>query len=129
MHGAANYIKDLKRKIQELSGKRDELNRVSDSISSLIGCCSTDIIIASDHDQNSKLHNSETKISVRHCRAGVEVVVNTAVKQGLPLSSVLRVLAGEGLTVVSCVSAKVNRRFLHTIESEVFSLSFVWSFT
>lgn len=121
MHEAANHIKDLRKKIEKLSEKREELRKLSKYlvVSTPSGSSSIDHNIASDHDQNS-----ETTINVVHCKAGVEVVVNTAFKQGLPLATVLQVLVAEGLNVVSCVSAKVNERFLHTIESEVIYFSF-----
>ena len=113
MYVAINYIKELQRKNQELYGKRDELKKLGNSSRSSI--CNT----SADDGRNSKPYNSGSTISVGHSRAGIEVVVNTAFKQGLPLARLLQVLAGEGLDVVSCVSARVNERFLYTIESEV----------
>ncbi|PON57469.1 Basic helix-loop-helix transcription factor [Parasponia andersonii] len=123
MHEAAKYIKDLQRKNQELSTKRDNLRRLSNSSSSASSCnTSTDII---GSDQNSKRHNKNlepTKISMTHCKAGsVEVLVNTAFGEGLSLARVVGVLTGEGFNVVRCISAKVNGRYLHTIESEAVS--------
>lgn len=120
MHGAENYIKELERKIQELSSKRDNLKKLSNSISS--PSCSTTKNIESQNSQRHSNNNLESSnISMRHCETGsVEVLVNTALREGLPLASVLGVLAGQGFSVVSCVSAQVNDRFLHTIETEVF---------
>ncbi|PON64068.1 Basic helix-loop-helix transcription factor [Trema orientale] len=121
MHEAAKYIKDLQRKNQELSTKRDNLRRLSNSSSSA-SSCNTDII---GSDQNSKRHNKNlepTNIIMRHCKAGsVEVLVNTAFREGLSLARVVGVLTGEGFNVVRCISAKVNGRYLHTIESEAVS--------
>lgn len=122
MHEAANYIKDLQRNIRELSTKRDKLKKLS-GISNSPSCSTKNkIMIASD--QSSQRHASSecpsTNISIRYCKTeSVEVLVNTALREGLPLARVLGVMAREGFSVASCVSAKMNDRFLHTIQSEV----------
>ncbi|XP_062119542.1 transcription factor bHLH36-like [Humulus lupulus] len=114
MHEATKYIKDLEIKIEKMSAKRDSLKKLSDP---------SDIIAS--HDQNNNFEKLEsTKISLRHCgkTRSVEVLVNTAFSsEGLSLERILRALAAEGFDVISCVSAKVNQRFLHTIQSQAMS--------
>ncbi|KAL5541004.1 hypothetical protein UlMin_042577 [Ulmus minor] len=107
---AVSYIKDLQKKIQDLSEKKDKLKELVDHSN----CSSSSIALP-----NLQPQIYEDSISVRHCREEVEVVVNTAFKQGLSLARVVRVLVGEGLSVVNCVSARVNERLLHTVHSEV----------
>ncbi|GKU95392.1 hypothetical protein SLEP1_g8755 [Rubroshorea leprosula] len=108
MNQAVKYIKDMQNRIGEFSEKRDELKRLSNSCSStsfappkcLRGC-------------------PEDTVIVRPCMgASVEVVISTAMRQGLPLSSVLQALIAEGLSIFNCISTKVDQMLLHTIVSE-----------
>ncbi|XP_059664550.1 transcription factor bHLH120-like [Cornus florida] len=108
MHETVNYIKHLQKRIEELNDKRDELRRLPNPAENLN--------VASECSQSARPQDS---VEVNTCRAGMEVVVCTALRKGLPLSEVLDVLIQEGLTVVSCISTKVNERLLHTVESEV----------
>ncbi|XP_015900346.3 transcription factor bHLH120 [Ziziphus jujuba] len=107
MHEAANYIKDLNKRIQELSDKGDELKSMKSPLSP-----------STAQQQDSQRRDSDS-VEVRFSGAGMEVIINTALRQGLPLSSVLKVIIAEGLTINSCVSTKVNERLLHTIDIEV----------
>ena len=105
---ATNYIKDLQNGIQELSHKRDKLKSLNTSGSS--NC------VAPPQNPHSRASDS---IIVRSSSVGMEVMINTAFTEGLPLSRVVNVLTGEGLSIISCISSKVNERLLHTIESQV----------
>lgn len=121
MHVAENYIRELQRKNQDLRSERDRLRKNSDNIIPS-SSSSKDTNHVKLEDQEVKRSDSGSIIRVRRSRAGIEVVVNTAFELGLPLGKLLRVIAEQGLNVVACVSAKVNDRFLHTIESEVINI-------
>lgn len=113
MNEAVNYIKNLQNRIQKLSEKRDELRRLSNSSSS-------PYYSTTSESECSQTHiNLEDSVTVRPCLAGVEVAINTSFRKGIPLSQVVALLAEEGLTVVNCISTKINERLLHNIESEV----------
>nr|WIE96205.1 basic helix-loop-helix transcription factor [Loropetalum chinense var. rubrum] len=109
MHESVNYIKHLQKKIEELSDKRDVLiKRLSNSNTLNVG-------------QECSQSRPLDFVTVKPCWAGVEVVMSCALtkEEQLPLSRVLQVIIKEGLSIVSCISTKVNERLLHTIESEV----------
>ncbi|XWS49010.1 hypothetical protein CRYUN_Cryun13aG0126800 [Craigia yunnanensis] len=106
MHEAVKYIKHMQNRITELRNKRDELKRSSNlqtPSSTLEGLpdCSKDSLV------------------VRASFIGVEITINTGLRRGLSLSNVLDVIVAQGLSVVKCISARVNERVLHTIELEV----------
>ncbi|GLT78307.1 hypothetical protein SLA2020_498470 [Shorea laevis] len=110
MNQAVRYINDLQRRIGELNEKRDELKRLSSSCSSsFVPQC-----LQGFPDQ-------DTTVTVRPCLGGggVEVVINTALSQGLPLSSVIQVLIAEDLSIANCISTKVDERLMHTVVFEV----------
>lgn len=108
VHEATNYIKDLKKKIQELSHRRDQsLKRLSNSSS------------PASFELEDMPNYTQDAVTVRFSWAGVEVVINTDSRQGFPLSKVLQVLIREGLSVVSYTSTKINGRLLQCVESEV----------
>ncbi|KAE8664000.1 bHLH126 protein [Hibiscus syriacus] len=113
MNGAVIYIKDLQKRIRELSSKRDELKKLSDSS----GC-----------DQGISSNDGLTSSAVvRQSLDGVEVVISTCVgARALTLSKVLKLLAEKGLDVVSCVSTRIDGGLIiHTIQSEVTDLALV----
>lgn len=98
-----------------MSNKRDELKSLKTPSSS------PSIV---QHGQQDSQRRVSDSINVRFSRAGLtEVFINTALRQGLPPSRVLKLLIAEGLTISSCISAKVNERLLHTIVIEILLLS------
>lgn len=110
MYEAARYIKYLEKKIKELEAKKDELKRrhgsSNDQTDQPIECSAT--------------IDQEDTVMVNLCGStGVEVAINCNVDQGLPLGRVLEVLIGEGLSISSCNTTRVNRRLLHSIQCEV----------
>ncbi|KAM7494178.1 hypothetical protein LguiB_028787 [Lonicera macranthoides] len=113
IHEAERYIKDLQKRIAELNEKRDEIKRLNNiSLHTLNNVTS--------HKNNSTSSLQRDSVTVEICRVGIAVInVNTNVRRGLQVSRVLQVLLGEGLSIVSCISVKVNGRLLHTIESKV----------
>ncbi|GAY41300.1 hypothetical protein CUMW_058370 [Citrus unshiu] len=88
MNEAVNYVKDLKNKINELSSRRDELQKelassVSDSGSSSNNCTPSRVVIHS-------------------CLGGLVVMISSGCReQGFPVSRVLEVLIEQGLDVVN----------------------------
>lgn len=114
-----NYINHMKRKIQELSAKRAKLRRLYEQNSS-----GEDFVPENYRSLDDDLCNSVTKImATPTCFGGVEVVISSSCSEGegLPLSEVLKVLLAEGLSVVGCVSTRVNERLFHIIQCEVWS--------
>ncbi|KAK7330664.1 hypothetical protein VNO77_24862 [Canavalia gladiata] len=108
MHQALNYIKHLESNIEELSNKRDGLQK----------SCNRSSYHTKTMD-NSLHSDKQGVVTVRSSWIGVEVVINTAIEDGIPLSRVLQALIREGLKIIDCNSTKVKGRLLHTIESEV----------
>lgn len=110
---ATKYIKHLEKKIKDSGAKRDQLQILS-SLSTT----------TSSHGNGSSSNCSGNYVTVC-CRSmgQVEVILSTGggfdPAGKLQLSNVLKLLLEEGLSVVSCVSTKVNERLLHTIQSQV----------
>lgn len=117
MNEAVNYIKNLQNRIQKLSEKRDELRRLSNSSSSPYYSTTSESECSQTH-----INILEDSVTVKPCLAGVEVAINTSFRKGISLSQVVALLTEEGLTVVNCISTKINERLLHNIESEVIML-------
>ncbi|GLT49303.1 hypothetical protein SLA2020_228690 [Shorea laevis] len=100
--GAVNHIKDLQKRTEELSVKRDELKKLS------------------GFEEASSRNSLPTSSVVRPCFGGFEVMISTGIGvQALRLSRVLKLLLEEGLDVVNCISTKVDGGFIHTIQSQV----------
>lgn len=98
IHESVNYIKHMEKTIEELKIKREALHMVS----------------------NSNTSSSTSSITVSHCLGGLEILINSSLRDEVfPLSRVLELLLEEGLEVVSCASTQVNDSFLHTIKTEV----------
>ncbi|XP_019155888.1 PREDICTED: transcription factor bHLH36-like [Ipomoea nil] len=122
------YVKDLRKRVEKLSAKRDELKGVTEppadsSSNSLLrpaAVASSSSLIKGRDECNDE----QSRVTVKPCRAGVEVTVNVAAQKikgggGVSLSKILKVLVGDGLSINNCCSIKVNDRLLQTIEAEV----------
>ncbi|XP_061996826.1 transcription factor bHLH36-like isoform X2 [Rosa rugosa] len=117
MNEAVNYIKHLQNRIKTLDAKRDELKKFPKISTVIDRRCTTGSSL------NSDKVNLPSCFTVQPSSGGVQILVSGGFrKDGLPLisiSSVLEILLGQGLTVVSCVSSQVNERLLHTFQIEV----------
>lgn len=110
MNEAVNYIKCLKRRIQELSVKRDKLKSNLSALDQESACPS----------DNCGLINC---VAVNFCWGGVVEIV---IKSGFGdwnLSTIMQVILEEGLDVLGCVSSQTNEGVLHTIQSQVYICS------
>nr|GLL48560.1 transcription factor bHLH36-like [Ipomoea trifida] len=123
------YVKDLRKRVEKLSAKRDELKGVTepaaaDSTSNSLlrpaAASSSSLMKGRDGCNNN---DEQSRVTVKACRAGVEVTVNVGAQKikggGVSLSKILKVLVGDGLSINNCCSIKVNDRLLQTIEAEV----------
>ncbi|KAG6579462.1 Transcription factor basic helix-loop-helix 120, partial [Cucurbita argyrosperma subsp. sororia] len=107
MHETVKYIQYMQRRIRQLSDKRDELKNLSGE-NMAVGMVET---------LNSSRRDS---VVVRSKNGlGIQVVLDTTSQHRLPVSNILRVLAVEGLEILSCITTKVNERYLHKIECQV----------
>lgn len=106
MNEAANYIKHLQKKIQELEEKRDHLRRVTLSSSNT----------KSTHCEGS---SSSPQVRVRNTFAGAAVAVVGQLGQEVPLSRVIKALVEEGLNVIMSVSTFINAQWVYSLECEV----------
>ena len=98
MDEAFNYINYLKNKIEELSGRRNELKKLSNL---------------------SVLSPGNERVIVHPIRDGVEILVSSNVNEGLLPSEVLEILLNEGLGVERYLSTRANERLCYTIISQV----------
>ncbi|KAG6579463.1 Transcription factor basic helix-loop-helix 126, partial [Cucurbita argyrosperma subsp. sororia] len=97
----------LKTRIQQLSDQRDDLKSLSGE----------NMAVGTGETLNSSRRDS---VVVRSKNGlGIQVVLDTATQHRLPVSDVIRVLAVEGLEILSCITTKVNERYLHTIECQI----------
>ncbi|XVE58650.1 hypothetical protein DITRI_Ditri04bG0185800 [Diplodiscus trichospermus] len=109
MNEAVNYIKYLKKRIQELCAKRDKLKKLSNLSASDLGS-------ASSSDNCSQINY----VAVHPYSEGVEIVINSGFgEENWHLSTVMQVILEEGLDVVRCVSSQTSEGFLHAIQSEI----------
>ncbi|KDP22360.1 hypothetical protein JCGZ_26191 [Jatropha curcas] len=111
MNEAVNYIKHLQKGIKELKAKRDHFKQQNN----LTGIPSQ---IVSGSSSNCTSPSKE--VIVRPCSGGIEIVLSSGLReQDLTLSRLLQVLLEAEISVVNCVSTKVNERVFHTIQAEV----------
>ncbi|XP_010480445.2 PREDICTED: transcription factor bHLH55-like [Camelina sativa] len=116
---AANYIKDLQKKIKVISEKRDRIKRTITHRSST-SKCSTRSLASSPSSTCSCIGDTHMAVVVSPCLIGLEIVVSCCYRHESFLSSVLQLLAQEQcLNVVSCISTRQPQRIIHTIISEV----------
>jgi len=110
MNEAVNYIDYLQKKIKETSAKRDELKKLFDfsSVASPSGCSNK---------------YSSSSVALQPYPGGIEITFDSDLMgRDLPLSRVLQVLLEEGISVINCVSTKVNERLFHSVQTEVQSI-------
>lgn len=106
-----DYVKDLKKDIEELESKREKLKEMKNI---------TNISSPLAPNSSSMKLNDDDKIIVKSCNEGVEI----SIKGGLSISKVLKVLMKEGFIVNSCVSSTINQRLIHIIQTKVSYLIF-----
>ncbi|KAM7273596.1 hypothetical protein ACFE04_028260 [Oxalis oulophora] len=100
---AAKYVKDLENNVARLTGKRDELKKLSN-------------LTINATASTSATNTSSTYVVVNPCFSGFEILING---EDFPLSRVLQVLFDEGLDVISYSCSTVDERLLHIIYTEV----------
>ncbi|XP_074284585.1 transcription factor bHLH118-like [Silene latifolia] len=113
---ATKYIKDLESNVKELGFKRDHLKKtcsssISTKLQGNVGSTSTNTSSSSKDGCNVSIHTFSKAIEIEIC-AGIE-------EDPFPLSKVLKVLSEEGLDVVSCVSSKLNKKWIYVIHCQV----------
>ncbi|CAH8387799.1 unnamed protein product [Eruca vesicaria subsp. sativa] len=122
VHEAVNYIKDLEKKIKEVSEKRDRIKR-SITHPSSAGYCPIRSLASSCSSLSSYcscVGDTHIDVKVRTCLVGIEIVASCCFRHESRLSSVLQLLVQEQcFDVVSCISTKLHLRFIHTIVCEV----------
>lgn len=124
VHEAVNYIKDLEKKIKEVSEKRDRIKR-SITHSPPAGYCPIRSLAASCSSSSlssycSCVGDTHIDVKVRTCLVGIEIVVSCCFRHESCLSRVLQLLVQEqSFNVVSCISTRLHLRIIHTIVSEV----------
>ncbi|KAJ6978308.1 LOW QUALITY PROTEIN: hypothetical protein NC653_030016 [Populus alba x Populus x berolinensis] len=89
-----------KRRLKKLSAKRDGLKKFSN--------------LSFDSPSGSSNKYSSNYNPPAH----IQVVLRLCLID-FPLSRVLQVLLEEGISVVNCVSTKVNERLFHTVQTEI----------
>ncbi|PHT43744.1 hypothetical protein CQW23_17769 [Capsicum baccatum] len=107
-----DYVKDLRKDIEDLERKRETLKQLKSTI------CSSQLAPSSSSMNLNELLNDDDdddRINVKSCNEGVEI----SIKGGLSLSKVLKVLMKEGFIVSSCVSSTVNQELIHIIQTKV----------
>ncbi|KAL1531469.1 transcription factor bHLH120-like protein [Salvia divinorum] len=98
MHQAANYISDMKKKIEEMKLRRGILRNV-------------------DQKDSNGRDSSSYCVKMNSFRDGFEILISS--KECSPLSTVLGNLIDRNLDVVSCVSSRGDGCYLHKIHVEI----------
>lgn len=111
MSEAVKYINHLKKNIRELETKRNELKELLNLRNNI-----------NQIDSENRKYSNRC-FTIRPSCGGIQVVIcspyGEEYRTVLPLSRVLKVLLEEGISIFSCISAKINTNFVHTIQSEV----------
>lgn len=108
MNEAVNYINHLQKRIKKLGAKRDALKQ------------QTNLREIPQRSGSSNKTSPGTGVIIRPRLGGIEIVFSSGFgEQGFTLSRVLQLLLEVELSVVNCVSTKVNERVLHTVQAEV----------
>ena len=114
MYEAVNYINHLQNRVKQLQAKRDELKKLCD------------LSTVEPENERSTSH-LPPYVVVHPLQGGVEIMCSYSFRKcAFPLSSLLDILIGEGLNVVSTISTKKDGRFVHTIQSEVPYVSLIF---
>uniref|UniRef100_A0A6N2KDX9 BHLH domain-containing protein n=1 Tax=Salix viminalis TaxID=40686 RepID=A0A6N2KDX9_SALVM len=95
----------LQKKIKELSAKRDGLKKLSN------------LSFDAPPSESSNKYSPISSVTLHPYPGGVEIGARSS------LSRVLQVLLEDGISVVNCVSTKVNERLFHTVQTEVQSIA------
>ncbi|KFK40554.1 hypothetical protein AALP_AA2G010900 [Arabis alpina] len=119
---AVNYIKDIQNNIKELNEKKNRIKKLSTSTEECTSSLSSSSLSTSTLSSScSCVGDKHITVVVMPCLVGVEIIISCCLGQNKScLSSVLQMLAQEQrLSVVSCLSKRLNQRFIHTIVSQV----------
>ncbi|KAL9164663.1 hypothetical protein ABFS82_06G119500 [Erythranthe guttata] len=111
MHQAVNYIKNMQKKIGEMRIKRDELNKLSNNVSET----------REDRVIIEAANSSPTFcVKINLCINGgiFEILISSSIidKGSFSPSKVFDKLLQRGLNVISFVSTRVDKLFLHKIQ-------------
>ncbi|KAG8487864.1 hypothetical protein CXB51_018530 [Gossypium anomalum] len=108
MNEAVNYITYMKKRIGELSIKRDKVKKLSNRSALDLGSSS------------ASSSGISSCVAVHPFRGGVEIMISSGFgDQSWHLSTVLQAILEERLDVVRCVSSQTTEGLLHTVQSEV----------
>ncbi|KAB5532393.1 hypothetical protein DKX38_019063 [Salix brachista] len=108
MNESVNYIKYLQKKIKELSARRDGLKKLSN------------LSFDAPPSESSNKYSPISSVTLQPYPGGLEIVLDSDFRgQDFPLSRVLQVLLEDGISVVNCVSTRVNERLFQTVQTEV----------
>ncbi|KFK43521.1 hypothetical protein AALP_AA1G136200 [Arabis alpina] len=118
---AVNYIIGLQKKIKEMREKRDRIKRDITHPTSTRECFIRLLSPSPSLSSNcSCVGDKHIDVKVRTCLVGIEIVASCCFRNEYCLSRVLQLLDQEQcLNVVSCISTRLDQRFMHTIVSEV----------
>ncbi|KAI4372204.1 hypothetical protein MLD38_010468 [Melastoma candidum] len=110
IHQAVNYIRHRQNKIRVLTEKRDELKRRTE--------LRTDQPHLTELPEQASFDPQDIVI-INPCMEGVEIIINTSGRQGIPMSRILKVLMRGGINVTRTNSTQLNERVVHSIHAEV----------